>query len=203
MLNFKEFKLFEYSSDWNKEIFDNLPSFAARIRYCTERLQRISSGSSRVVYIIGDKVLKVAKNKKGLSQNENEYNLHNDSYTSGLAPVFDYHPDFYWIEMKLAKKVNFKRFEELTGMNFNNYVAVLSNDNIKNKKLNFPKRKKIADEDDILNNEFYFNIVDLIHNYNLTYGDLYRINSYGEIDNEIVLIDFGLDDETYNTFYKR
>ena len=43
------------------KVFKSLPSFAARVRYCNEKLQRISSGSARIVYKIDDeKVLKLA-----------------------------------------------------------------------------------------------------------------------------------------------
>ena len=60
-----------YPTSFNIEEFKQLKSFNQRIQYCEQHLQRISSGSSRIVYKIDDeKVLKLAKNKKGLAQNE-------------------------------------------------------------------------------------------------------------------------------------
>jgi mRNA-degrading endonuclease RelE of RelBE toxin-antitoxin system len=67
----RENLLEDYPTSWSIEEFKKLNSFNARIKYCNQHLTRISSGSSRVVYKIDDeKVLKLAKNKKGLAQNE-------------------------------------------------------------------------------------------------------------------------------------
>ena len=63
----------DYPSNFNLEEFSKLTSFNKRIQYCQERLKRISSGSSRIVYMVDDtKVLKIARNQKGLGQNEIE-----------------------------------------------------------------------------------------------------------------------------------
>ena len=62
-----------YPVSFNMDEFKMLKTFAARIKYCQARLQRISSGSSRIVYKIdNEKVLKLAKNRKGIAQNEAE-----------------------------------------------------------------------------------------------------------------------------------
>ena len=70
-----------YPASFNMEEFKNMKSFNQRIQYCEQNLQRISSGSSRIVYRIDDeKVLKLAKNKKGLAQNEAEVDFGTESY---------------------------------------------------------------------------------------------------------------------------
>lgn len=84
----------DYPTSFDMDFFKTLPSFNQRIQYCEKYLQRISSGSSRIVYKIDDqKVLKLAKNKKGLAQNETEID-----YSSELgeivAKIFEYHPDY-------------------------------------------------------------------------------------------------------------
>ena len=69
----------EYPQSFNMEEFKTLKSFNARINYCQENLKRISSGSSRIVYMIDDeKVLKLAKNNKGIAQNEVEISYGGD-----------------------------------------------------------------------------------------------------------------------------
>jgi mRNA-degrading endonuclease RelE of RelBE toxin-antitoxin system len=61
----------DYPTNWNFDEFKALTSFNKRALYCNNNLQRISSGSARIVYKIdNDKVLKLAKNAKGLDQNE-------------------------------------------------------------------------------------------------------------------------------------
>ena len=75
----------DYPSSFDMERFKSLTSFNARIKYCEEHLQRLGSGSSRIVYKIDDKkVLKLAKNKKGISQNGTEIGLGNDSYLNWI-----------------------------------------------------------------------------------------------------------------------
>ena len=62
-----------YPVSFNMAEFKMLTTFVERIRYCQTRLQRISSGSARIVYKIdNEKVLKLAKNRKGIAQNEAE-----------------------------------------------------------------------------------------------------------------------------------
>jgi len=105
--NLEEILNEDYPSSFDMEEFKKLTSFAARIRYCEEHLQRISSGSSRIVYKIDDeKVLKLAKNKKGLAQNEIEV-MYGQSYDleSTVAHVFEHDENYLWVEMELARKV--------------------------------------------------------------------------------------------------
>lgn len=65
-LNIKEMT---YPETFNMEEFKSISRFASRIKYCETHLQRISSGSGRIVYKIDDeKVLKLAKNPKGVAQ---------------------------------------------------------------------------------------------------------------------------------------
>ena len=62
-----------YPVSFNMAEFKTLKTFAERIRYCQTRLQRISSGSARIAYKIdNEKVLKLAKSRKGIAQNEAE-----------------------------------------------------------------------------------------------------------------------------------
>lgn len=98
----------EYPKTFDMEVFKSLNNFTKRIEYCRNHLPRIAAGSSRIVYKIDDeKVLKLAKNTKGIAQNETEIDRGQDSYFSFiLARVFDFHPDGLWVEMELARKVS-------------------------------------------------------------------------------------------------
>ena len=76
----------DYPINWNVEDFKKLNSFNKRIQYCEEKLTRISSGSSRIVYKIDEsKVLKLGKNKKGIAQNEAEIDFSNDYMWDGIT----------------------------------------------------------------------------------------------------------------------
>ena len=60
---------------------------------------------------------------------------------------------------------------------------------------------------DIGEDEFVYGIFQYLGNYNVPVGDLMRLNSYGIVkrnnEDNIVLIDYGLTNETYNTHYKK
>src|ERR1035437_1263131 len=113
----------DYPSTFDMEHFKTLRKFAERVRYCEEHLKTISSGSARVVYMIDDtKVLKLAKNEKGLAQCATEIQWGNERYFSGiLAKTLDFHVDDLWVEMELARKVKKSDFKRVLGFDFDVY----------------------------------------------------------------------------------
>ena len=197
----------DYPSTFDMEHFATLTKFAERVRYCEEHLKRISSGSARIVYMIDDtKVLKLAKNQKGLAQNEVEIQWGQDSYFGSiLAHTFMYDQNDLWVEMELARKVSKKDFQRLTDCTIEEMYDYLRNFNEINrgKKPIFrmdPELKERLDE-----NEFVSAIVDFMSSIDAPAGDFGRLNSYGIVQrggqDDIVLIDFGLTNEVYQTYY--
>ena len=94
-----------YPSSFDFNVFKSLTSFNKRMKYCEQHLTRISSGSSRIVYLIDDdKVLKLAKNQKGIAQNNVEISLGNERYYTCFADVYDYDNDGLWLEMEFCRK---------------------------------------------------------------------------------------------------
>ena len=66
---------------FNIEEFSKLHSFQKRVQYCNERLQRLGAGSSRIAYKLNEeRVLKIAKNSKGIAQNEKEADFGRNNY---------------------------------------------------------------------------------------------------------------------------
>jgi hypothetical protein len=201
----------EYPTNWNIDEFKNLKSFNQRIQYCEKNLQRISSGSSRIVYKIDDtKVLKLAKNKKGLSQNETEI-MYSEDYMMGdiVAQIFDYDENNLWLEMELARKVTPQLFQNIVGISFENYVDGVNyqDSNLRPRKQLY-KPKEPENMGDMWENDFVSRIFDLMGSYdNFVSGDLTKLSTYGVVKRDgvdsIVLIDYGLTDEVYNTYYKR
>ena len=51
-----------YPSTFNIEVFNNIRTFKGRKEYCDQRLQKIASGSSRIVYKIDDDKYLIIKN---------------------------------------------------------------------------------------------------------------------------------------------
>lgn len=198
----------DYPSSFNMEEFKKLTSFANRIRYCETHLKRISSGSSRIVYQIDDeKVLKLAKNNKGLAQNETEIGASKDNYFKPLfAHIYDYHQDDLWSEMELAKKVSPKTFQSIIGVNFEDFGKYLKNHYFEQKGRRAPYRIDEKTLEVLHENQFANDIKELLNSYNMPAGDFARLSSYGLVSRngqpDIVLIDYGLTGDTYDSYYR-
>lgn len=200
----------DYPSSFNMEEFKELTSFNKRIKYCEANLKRISSGSSRIVYAIdNEKVLKLAKNSKGLAQNEIEisYSQYHD-LDDIVAKTFDYEKNNLWVEMELARKVKVADFKRVVGFDFKQYAVAITNyGNQVNAQKNRLKYDKLDKEliEQMWENEFVYDVFSFIGNYDLPVGDLTRLNSYGMVkrngNDAIVIIDYGLTHEVYTSYY--
>lgn len=196
----------EYPSNWDMKEFKKINSFRGRMQYAAERLERISSGSGRVVYKIDDqKVLKIAKNRKGLTQNTQEESVsaHVDWYDHIVTKVYDTSPNDEWIEAELATKINAGRFRTLTGYDVKDVGKYLSYKYAQNHPRLRPyshihqlPEDMMAEMDD---NEFIIDLHGLMADYDINPGDWGRISSYGEVKRHgqpaVVLVDYGLTKE--------
>lgn len=197
----------EYPINWDIEKFKSLRSFNQRIKYCQENLQRISSGSSRIVYKIDDtKVLKLAKNPKGLAQNNVEIDFGGDYYIqSVIAKLFDSDEKGLWVEMELARRVTSKIFKRVNEVSFEDYCDAMRYQYgvaVKYVKHSRPPENM----DQMWENEFVSNMIDFMVNYEIPVGDLCRFSSFGLVNRDghdvIVLIDYGLTGEVYDSYYQ-
>lgn len=195
-----------YPTSFNMEEFKQIRSFSERVRYCENRLRRISSGSGRIVYQVDDqKVLKLAKNQKGIAQNEVESDNFLQSY-SIVARVFETDDNDTFVEMELAKKCSKSDFERITGFKIELIYPYLYN----RFKLRYNETKRpISPEDEEIldENEWMYDLGELVGDYDIHIDDLTRLSSYGivkrEYGDEVVLIDFGLTQGVYNDYYAR
>ena len=188
--------------------FLKIRSFAGKIRYANENLTRIGSGTGRIVFDIdGEKVLKLAKNPKGIAQNEAEAGAgyyHDTQHI--VTEVFESADDNSWLVSEKANKVNEKRIKEVTGIpSLNDLYYFLRNFKDQNNggRKVFDQDKEV--EEFMWENEFAQDLANFIANYNQSAGDMGRPSTYGEVLRDgqpaIVLTDYGLNDEVYNTHY--
>jgi len=73
----------------------------------------IKEGAGRKVYIFNDYVLKIAKNKRGLKENQNEYYLYNNAdmtIKNFLCPIIDFNGKH--LLMRKAELINLEKFEK-------------------------------------------------------------------------------------------
>lgn len=198
----------DYPISFDMNIFKSLTSFSARANYAQEHLRKIAAGSSRIVYQIDDeKVLKLARNAKGLAQNEVEaehskYEGINDI----LAKVISYDDNNLWIEMELAKKISKSEFKKLTGYSFEDFATALHNSEVEAKGRGGIKH---ALDNDIWQSmwedEFVRDMFELVQTYAMPSGDLARISSYGLVNRNgyptIVLVDYGASQDVLSKYY--
>jgi len=202
----------EYPVEFDIEEFKKLNSFNKRIKYCEAKLHRISSGSGRIVYRIDDeKVLKLAKNQKGVAQNEVEEGYsHYHDIQDIVAKVFNVHPHSLWIEMELARKVTVANFKSITGYNWKDYVIAMEyeSDRVKSNGdttlhgISQELLQHMWDDQDGLAAAMF----DFMPSYDVPVGDLTRSSSYGIVkrygEDAIVMIDYGLTHDVYDGYYR-
>jgi hypothetical protein len=103
-------------ADWDPTALGHDKTFKSRLEYALQRVRRLGGGSSRVAFVIPDQgrstVLKIAKNRKGLAQNQAEADILDDGYIGKLdivIPLVDYDKtsrEPVWIQTELAQKVS-------------------------------------------------------------------------------------------------
>lgn len=206
-----------YPTSFNFDEFRQCRSFAERVRYCEARLERIAQGSSRIVYRVDDdKVLKLAKNNKGVAQNSVEIRLGTEPYYTCFADVYEYDENGLWVEMEICRKAKKSDFKSIYGVPFEVLCCMM----VRQAESQGPRRnsfgyREYADYEPIVQqvwdgeeNELqmlFMSLQEYIGGEMLSgVGDLCRISSWG-VDSEgyFKLVDYGLTDEVYNNFYRR
>jgi len=133
----------------------------------------IGSGSGRRVFDLDNGyVVKVAKNKKGLAQNEAEYQISSKSNSVLFAKILQVSEDYHMLIMQKAEVI--KHISEVWG-----YFNVESNRGL----YYVEEIRQISSE------------------YNLLMADLYRPVNWGRINSKLVIIDFGFTRRVRKRYY--
>jgi hypothetical protein len=176
-----------------------LETYTARKEYAERNLEHLSSGSSRIVYLTPNKtILKLAKNDKGIAQNEAEANPKMKSRF--LNEILSHADNHSWIETHYLEKITVKDFEEMTGLKFEDFgesirygLKNVSQNTDLEKPENFSKVEK---------SDIYKELHRIGEEFKLMPGDLARISSWGTKDNRPVLIDAGLTAGVFKDYYE-
>lgn len=216
-IDLDEFQQTTMPAAFNVEFYRTLRSYNKRIQYCTQTLGKpLGSGSARTVFAIDEnKVLKLAKNEKGIAQNSTESEWTHQSWFGDLvAKVYESDGDNNeWIIAERAKKISPSRFKTLTGVDLKKmdpYIQ-LSYAEWQGKRAIYtsmwagmltPEEREYLDD-----NEFTQEVVRFMQENNMPAGDFGRMSSYGEVDRDgqarVVLIDYGLSTDTLDSLYRR
>ena len=193
--------------DWDDAVFNPNVPFIKRVRYAKERAKRLGSGSSRVAFLTPyqgrNTVLKVAKNGKGIVQNEEELTLLEDWYLNKLGitiPLIDYDKNNdspTWLHVEFATKAKERDFIKETGVDLHTLIKYCEHTSGRSRS-GHGDFSKVNEESD-----FVQSMVDFIGNYtHVPTGDLTRLANWGIYDGRPVIIDVGLTDTSYE-LYKR
>jgi len=185
--------------DWDKDIYNERISFRKRVEYAKERAARIGAGSSRIAFEIPYQgrptILKIAKNRKGLAQNEFESQMMEDYYARSLnliIPMIDYdeqNPQPTWIHVEKAQKAKPSDFIREFGVDIHTLSDIVM----------FQQWEDRIEDPEI--QEKISSLWELIVNYGLPPADFWRVANWGVFRGKLMIIDIGLSQEVFDKHY--
>lgn len=196
------------SGEFNLNVLKQLMNFSEITAYIQQTLANatIGEGQGRSVYKLpGGKVLKLAKNPGGVSQNYAEATVCKSQATIDIFPaVFDVQPQSYWLVVEEAMPITRVKFKELTGMSWSEFLFALGG--AFPKSLKNPTNTQLAQYQHALNkhysNVFLRRVIELIKTCKYEVADIGKFDSWGIARGKPVIIDSGLTQTVLNSHYR-
>ena len=207
--------------DWDETQFGAGTTFKQRLAYTLDRVSKIGTGSSRIATIINFEgrptVLKVAKNRKGLAQNDAEATILSDGYAKHfqvLIPLIDYdqqNVNSTWIQTELAQKVTATQLETFFQCTLSQLVTCAKNQ--VGKRSFYPQLTATSVAETMKTNgvpeetietffEYVNELAELTDSFNVELGDFERPQNWGMYDGHPVVIDVGFTTEVKQLHYR-
>lgn len=214
MKNFKQFLTeMPLPDKWDEQTLNQKNTLKHKMDFFKSQALKIGTGSSRVAFIVNHDgrpaVIKVAKNVKGLQQNEQEVLLMSDYYMESLGiliPMIDYDRENlqpYWIMTEYAEKAKSIDFTNEFGTSDVRRIILCVQSQINS---NIEKQLPHACHNIKTDSEVYESLFNLIGNYDnsqFTVEDFYSISNWGKYNGKLVIIDIGLTPHIYNKYYRK
>ena len=186
--------------NFNFETFKKVPA-AGKAAYAMDTLERLGSGedigSSRAAFILGtNKVLKVALNKAGVAQNENEVEVYTDPKVKPIVTrIVSNAPDYVWIASEMARPIaNDKEWADWSGgITLRDLRAHVL----------YPEKSEAGDhnKDEVMKNPIAIGVA-ILAKKDLLRGDTLKLGSWGKTgDGRLVLLDYGATKEIFKKHY--
>lgn len=146
----------------------------------------IGVGTGRVVYDLGDgRVIKIAKNKRGIMQNKTEAFVYSSSFDKSIFPVICcVDPNLRYIICEKATVINEGTFQEIVGVGLSDFLY----------NVRFLKNL-------VTPNWLHVKTIDLITRFDLDRFDISSETSWGVVGERIVLLDYGLTLDSARKYY--
>lgn len=204
------------------DTLEKLRTFKERIHFAENNLKVIGVGTSRIVFEYGDKVFKLAKNRKGIMQNKIEI-LKSKSNFDLFAKIFDYSPTNKWLVMEKTSPVSFEDFEKYANIKWKHMLGFMGEcilTYIPEKYKNYYKffvKQQYKDTNSILNdflklkcNKEKLILLNNIYTYFSTgkpefydWADFHLLSTWGlSYNKQLVIIDYGINKEAFMMYNK-
>lgn len=179
---------------------EGLENYNSRKEYAEDNLEHLSSGSSRIVYLTSKKtIVKLAKNDRGIAQNQAEKNSSKID-SKFLNKALNCATNYSWIEVPYLEKITEKDFKNMTDIDFKDFGEAIS---FSLRKISGnTDKKKPKKYDEISKSTIFKEMTKIGNQLDLMGGDLARVSSYGQKDDHPVLIDSGLTKKVFEKFYE-
>lgn len=180
-------------------------------RYCDTHLgNRIGSGSSRLVYQIDDnRVLKLARNQKGIAQNDVESQMYHQNFDI-FPKIFNKSPDGLWIDCEYVLPAKAADFQQCLGMKWKDVCEIINQ--IASQYSRYSYRNYSDEnwkhlEELMYNNHFFYELNDYMSNEQIPPGDLLRLANWGMTMRDgqatMVILDSGFNEQVWKDYYRR
>jgi hypothetical protein len=197
--------LLEFKSSFKWSEFKSQGDIYDALEYCrTQNLPYLGQGSSRIVFALPNTkyVLKLARNSRGIAQNEAEVDLFTDPKTKLIvAQIYDFDSEFKWLISETVKPFRHgssdNEFEDLTNMKFDDFYNI---EYIKDDKNN--EIKVYNSYPHLKTNIFFQTAKHLYLNSTLMAGDFFILSHWGKTaDGRVVILDYGFTKDVMHKHY--
>ena len=185
-----------------------------------DKFHFLGEGSSRTTFAIGSKrVLKLAKNVKGIAQNRSEVEIFTDPKTKPIvAKIFDFAKDYSWVVAESVRSISQPDdFKEIAGFSYGLFMSFLTffkSSGYEGSILRLRQTTKmlsaasqperLSQIEHLEQSSFIHGIVGLLKNSNSYIKDFEALEHWGiTADRRLVSLDYGATEEVYDKFYKR
>lgn len=154
---------------------NSLPSLKKKLDFVHSSLELIGVGTARKVYKFEDKVLKIAKDNRGIAQNKEEVKVSKEN-NKLFTIVFEVDPKFSWIVAEKAEPCTEEKFRSIYGISYDDFYGFMFCLEMNVKPGTNPRRLL----DTLVSKEFKVPMIDVFlswHQYKRT-GDKF-LNKYG------------------------
>ncbi len=165
--------------------------------YAENFLEFLGRGSSRTAFVLSNRyALKIARNQKGVAQNEAEIDVYTNPKTqSVIAKVYDYDPENKWLIAEVVRPIEDpNEFEKLVGCTTSEFAHAVK----------VGKRTKSLESvpENVRNNKLVKAAINITLTNNLGVGDVIKPDHWGKTpDGRLVLLDYGFTEEVWDKHY--